>query len=337
MKKIKLLITFLILVLALSATTGFAEAQSPTPQPTKTTLGDQVIIANTFRLGNGETLDGNLGVIGSTAFLETGSIVTKGVFVLGGTISVDGDIKGDLIAIGGAINLNDTAVVEGDITIVGATLNRSPLAKVFGTITEQSPKTLNFENPGAITSSTKPAQSVLSKILQVSLESLFLAALAVITALLLPEPIKRVANAFAEQPAIAGGVGLLVVIGFPLVLLIMIVMILLIPVAILAVLALVVVLLYGWIAIGYQLGKQISNLFHSTWATAVEAGIGTLVLSVLASAANLIPCVGWIVPLVISLFAIGSVVMARFGSSRYQPIRRTSPGATPPPAANLPA
>jgi len=79
------------------------------------------------------------------------------------------------------------------------------------------------------------------------------------------------------------------------VLLIMIVTILLIPVAILAVLGLAVTLLYGWIAIGFELGKQISSLFHSTWAAAVEAGIGTFVLSLLGFAASLIPCVGWIV------------------------------------------
>jgi len=169
---------------------------------------------------------------------------------------VDGTIKGDVIAIGGVVNLDDTAVVEGDITIVGAALNRSPLATVKGQITEQSPAIFNFNAPPDISLAPKTPETTLVKVLRISLESLLLAALAVIAALLLPDPIKRVANAFVEQPAIAGGVGLLVIVGFPLVLLIMIVTILLIPVAILAVLALAVTLLYGWIAIGFELGRQ---------------------------------------------------------------------------------
>ena len=332
MKKIDFRILALVLMLLFSTITGTAAAQSPTPQPVKTTSGDQVVIANTYRLYSGETLDGNLVVIGSTAFIEKDSNITKGVFILGGTISVDGTIKGDVIAIGGVVNLEDTAVVDGDITIVGAAFNRSPLATVKGQITEQSPATFNYNAPPNISLTPKTPETTLSKVLRISLESFLLAALAVIAALLLPDPIKRIASAFVEQPAIAGGVGLLVIVGYPLVLLIMIVTILLIPVAILAVLALAVTLLYGWIAIGFELGRQISNLFHSTWAAAVEAGIGTFVLSLLAFAASLIPCVGWIVTFLVMLIAIGSVVMARFGSSKYRPIPRT---VAPP--ANTPA
>jgi hypothetical protein len=160
--------------------------------------------------------------------------------------------------------------------------------------------------------------------LTIALQAFVMAAIAVIAALLLPDPIKRVANAFSEQPAIAGGVGLLVVIGFPVVLLILIVTILLIPVALLAVFALIVIFVYGWIALGYELGKKIGELFHSSWVAAVTAGIGTLVLTLVVSVANLIPCVGWILGALVALFGIGSVIMARFGSSKYRPIPRTS-------------
>jgi len=70
MKKIDFLILALVIMLLFSTITGTAAAQSPTPQPVKTTRGDQVVIANTYRLYSGETLDGNLVVIGSTAFIE---------------------------------------------------------------------------------------------------------------------------------------------------------------------------------------------------------------------------------------------------------------------------
>ncbi len=326
MKKINFLLVSLILIAAFFGNLTVVNAQTPTPQPGNTLQGDQVVIANTFRLAEGNTLNGSLGVIGSTAFIDKGSVVTKDVFVIGGTLSVAGSISGNIIAIGGAVKLDDSAVIYGDITTIGATVNRSPLAVVKGKIIEQTPTILdfNFNNPSGTPIPPINPVSPIERMLTIALQAFVMAAIAVIAALLLPEPIKRVANAFSEQPAIAGGVGLLVVIGFPIVLLILIITILLIPVALLAVFALVVILVYGWIALGYELGKKIGELFHTTWVAAVTAGIGTLVLTLVASVANLIPCVGWILSALIGLFGIGSVIMARFGSSKYRPIPRTS-------------
>ena len=325
------------MTLVLFANTGLVRAQSPTPPPGQTTQGDQVVVANTYRLAAGDTLNGNLGLIGSTAFIENGAVITKGVFVVGGTISISGTVRGDIIAIGGAVNLDDTAVAEGDITVIGATINRSPLAKVYGQIIQQTPTILDFNFNAPAGSPLAPRTDPAALILRIVLDALLMAVVAVIAALLLPEPVKRVANVFIEQPAVAGGVGLLVVVGFPLVLLLMIVTVLLIPMAALAVLALGVVLLYGWIAIGYELGRKIGELFHSTWAPAVNAGIGTLILVLVTSAASLIPCLGAVIIVLISLFAIGSVVMARFGSARYRPIPRTTTTTAQPPIDLPPA
>jgi hypothetical protein len=337
MKKTRALIVFLALILAVAVSATRALAQTPTPQPAAPTSGDQWIIANTFRLYDGDTLNGNLGVIGGTVFIEKGSTVNKSAFVIGGTLTVDGTIRGDIIAIGGALNLNDTAVIEGNITLVGATLNRSPHAILKGQLTEQSPTVLNFNAPPTTPPISLPAETTSSKLIRLALEALFLAALAVVAALLFPDPVKRVAKALAAQPLTSAAVGILFLIGFPIVLVIMVVTILLIPVAILAVFALALIILYGWIAIGYELGSQLSTLFHSTWHTAVAAGIGTLVLSLVAFSAGIIPYVGGIIELAFVLAAIGSVIMGRFGSNRGASLPRVNVPSNPPPIDVPPA
>lgn len=331
MKNKQPLLILLILALMLFGRFGFVQAQTPTPQAGTTSSGDQVVIANTYRLPEGQTLDGNLALIGSTAIIEQGATINRGVAVIGGTVSIAGTVNGDILAIGGAVNLEDTALVAGNISVVGATINRSPLAKVNGRITEQSPANLDLRFSDQAVQPATPQNEPLAREVRAALISILMAVIAVVAALLLTKPIQRVGSAFIDQPAISAGVGLLVVIGFPVVLVLMIITILLIPLAALAVVALGVVLLYGWISIGYELGSKLAEMMHGTWSPAVEAGIGVFLLTLVAAFASLVPYVGWIIAFLLILFSIGSTVMARFGSSKAQPSAIKAGQPVPPP------
>jgi hypothetical protein len=57
---------------------------------------------------------------------------------IGGSITVNGTVKGDLAAIGGGVTLGDDATVDGDISLVGGHLNRSPNAVIKGDISSHS-------------------------------------------------------------------------------------------------------------------------------------------------------------------------------------------------------
>ncbi len=321
MKKVKFLLISLLFFAAVFAPTFYANAQTPTPQPETTTVGDQIVIANTYRLKSGEALEGNLAVIGGTATIEKSATMTGDIFLVGGTLTISGTVNGDVIAIGGAANIGDNAIINGNITTIGATINRSPLATIKGNITEQSPTILDFKfnQPGTTNLPVKPEKSLFERVLLVSLRALVMAAVAALLGLLLPEPIKRIANTLKEQPAISSGVGLLVIAGFPIVFLLMIITILLIPVAALALILLVVTFFYGWIVLGFEIGDKISELSHVTWPAAISAGIGTLLLTLIIGMANLIPCVGWILGASAGIVGLGCVVMARYGSSRVTP------------------
>jgi hypothetical protein len=109
-----------------------------------------------------------------------------------------------------------------------------------------------------------------------------------------------------------------------------------------AVLALALTLIYGWVIVGYDIGYRLSQLFKVTWPPSVSAGIGVLILSLAVGFIGLIPCVGWIVGFLVTIIALGAIVISRYGSTKFarhkfkiKPIySRHSPYNSSPPAAN---
>jgi hypothetical protein len=57
---------------------------------------------------------------------------------------VDGEVQGDVVAVGGSVTLGPTAVVEGDVTVVGGPLHRDPGAQVRGKAQEVSLGGIDF-------------------------------------------------------------------------------------------------------------------------------------------------------------------------------------------------
>jgi hypothetical protein len=126
-----------------------------------------------------------------------------------------------------------------------------------------------------------------------------------------------VGQAIVGQPFIAGTLGLLTVILTPLALLLLIVTILLIPVALVAVIALVLAAVFGWIALGLEIGQRFTAAIKQQWHPSLAGGLGTFVLALIANSLGSIPivnCIGWLVPFMVTLLAIGGVIMTRFGA-----------------------
>ena len=336
-----LVVAAILVILLISPVTVLA--QTPTPVPAKTISGDQVVIANTYRLESGDELMGNLAVIGGTATLDEGSTMTGDVILIGGTLTVNGTVNGDFIAIGGAVNIEDTADINGNISLIGATIKKSPLAEINGEITEQSPKFFDFNlsDPKAINFPFTAKTSLLTRMLQASLQALAMAALAVILGLLLPQQIKRVADTISKEPLVTGGVGLLSVVVAPILLVLLTITIILIPVTILGTLLVGLAVLFGWIAIGFEIGQRLAILFKTTWHPSISAGIGVLLLGLVTGFATLIPCIGWLIGVIVAILGLGAVVISRFGSSKYanklaQAVVPSSPLPATPPSAPEP-
>jgi hypothetical protein len=144
----------------------------------------------------------------------------------------------------------------------------------------------------------------------------------------------RIAHAVIAQPLTTGGLGLLTIIVAPIALVLLTITVILIPVTAIAIVALVVAAVFGWIAIGYEIGQRFTKAIHQTWHPAFSAGLGTFALSLASSALTGIPvlnCIGWLVPFLLGLAALGAVIMTRFGTQTVNaPVKETAVTPTDP-------
>ncbi len=78
--------------------------------------------------------------------------------------------------------------------------------------------------------------------------------------------------------------------------------------------------MYGWIGLGYEIGKRLLKSSSTELSPALVAGLGTLILTAISRLAAVVPCVGWTVGAVLALFGLGAVVLTRVGTRNYPPV-----------------
>lgn len=310
-----LLPAFLIMFVALAFPTA-VQAKS---------LPNQIVFGESYTLDSNETLDGNLIIMGGVATLEKSSVVTGDVVILGGVLDADGIILGNLVVISGTATLGDHALVEGKILAPSGFVNISEKAEVYGTITEDFLDYFNLNNLNVNSSSLNALQnnsrpfgvSLLVNLLRFFAQILVLATLSMMMILITPKPAETIAKAIIDQPWPVIGFGLLTILTLPIAALMIAFTLILAPVSLLALLAFALSILFGWLVVGYEIGKRMQVMFKTTWHPAISAGLGTLVLSLLTKGANLIPCIGWILPFFVAVVGLGAVILTIWGTKPY--------------------
>ncbi len=289
----------------------------------------RVILGDEFVLKSGEVLDGDLIVLGGDVELEEGSIVEGDVFVLGGDVTAAGRIDGDVAVLGGQISLEATAIVRGDISSLGGNLDRDPAAQVNGQVFSGQGVDVPFDFDFGFGAGEFVRPSVdmwrvrlspLISLLWFGFRTVLLAALAVLVVMFWPTPAGRAAEAVVAQPVAAGGLGVITLVVAPALLLLLTITIILSPVALIGVVLLVVAGVFGWIALGLEVGNRMKTAFNWELHPAAAAGIGTLVLTFVLGGIGQIPCIGWIAPFLGISLGLGAVLLTRFGSQPYAPM-----------------
>jgi cytoskeletal protein CcmA (bactofilin family) len=280
----------------------------------------KVILGSNFVLDSGETLDGDLLVFGGNVTLKPDSHVLGDVILFGGNVTSDGEVTGGIVVLGGNVNLNAQAVVNGNVFLLGGNLNRDEGARIEGQVmTEQAfdvPYDFQWEGPDFTWFRFSPASTAM-RALWFLFRSFMLAALAVLVVMFWPESVKRVAKVTVEQPLLTAGVGVLTAIVTPIVLLLISILIITIPIVLIIALAVVVAVIFGWLSIGYEVGKRMGEVFKWDLHPAAAAGLGTFLFSVVVGGIGFIPCFGWLAPIIMSFLAVGAVILTRFGSQTY--------------------
>jgi hypothetical protein len=321
----------------------------PSPAYAKGLFDDKVVFGGTYTLESGESLDGNLVIFGGAVTTETDSSVNGDIVLIGGVAEIGGTVNGNFVGIGGAVQLTSSAVVNGDLVTIGATLSREEGARVNGQIVNGIGVPFSFEIPdsdvripdipGIPDMPEAPAVPAVPQaprinvsfnpfleILWFFFRTFMLAMLAVLVVIFFEKPTLRVSNAAIEQPLITGGAGFLTALLTPMALIALTLTIILIPVTLLTILALIVAWLFGWIAIGLEVGCRIAKLFNVEWASAISAGVGTFLLFLVLGGFAFIDCIGWIPMFLVGLWGLGAVIMTRFGTQAYVPA--SNAGAT---------
>ena len=293
----------------------------------------KIIMGDSYTLSNGEVLDEDLVVFGGIVRLEEGSTVNGNVMLVGGTLWAAGRIQGDLTATGGMVSLQASAVITGNLSTLGSQVERNQDAVIEGETLTNQDLPFGFV-PGAwqdrfmMPSGATPFLDLGWFFLRVVLWGL----LAVLVVMFAPEATNRVSKAIVDQPIIAGGLGILTGIVFLALLVLLAVTICLIPISLLGASVLVVAGVFGWIAVGTEVGKRIGTMFNWQLHPAGAAGLGTLIVGLVAGGIGFIPCIGWIAPALVSAVGLGGVVLTRFGTRVYE----TVPVSIPAPVVEVP-
>lgn len=316
MKKVVSILAVVLVIGLILPTTAFA-AGNP---------DGRVVFGGDFVLETGQVLEGDLVVFGGNAVLQSGSTVQGSVLVFGGNTDLAGEVTGDISLLGGNLGLGSTAHVHGDISTMGGSIRRDPAAQVDGQVLSGEGLNLPYRfniGPSVMRppiSNLAMNFSPVAEFLWFIFRTLMLAALAVLVVMFWPEPSYRVARAAVSQPFAAGGLGLLTqIIAIP-TLIFLLITICLSPLSFIGGLILLAAGIFGWIALGLEVGHRIGMAFKWDMHPAAEAGVGGLLMTFVAGGVGLIPCIGWVVSFVLVCVGLGAALLTRFGSREYAPV-----------------
>jgi hypothetical protein len=214
------------------------------------------------------------------------------VVSIGGSVNIDGEVTGDVVAVVGGLTLGPHAVVRGDVTAVGGPFKRDPQAQVFGQVNDVgigpngqtvppyriNPRTI-FGSFGA------RLGSLTTTVARVLLFILF----ALIVTAVGRRPLEQIATRIAAEPLRAGLVGLLAQILFVPVLVVtilaLVISIIGIPLLILVPFAIIlvgVVMLVGFTAAAYIAGGWSLGRFGRTERSPfLTVALGVVVIAAL--------------------------------------------------------
>jgi len=328
----KILLFILIISICISVPSAAVQARILQAQ---TYEGDKFLVGQSFTLSEGDILNGNLVMIGGTLSTEAGSLINGDLFIMGGTLTLAGKVNGDVICLGGTGNLTPTAEVTENLVSTGGWLNVSPGAKVFGTTSINTPGDTSFDfsrivsNPSQAETTRNPFSELLWSIFR----TLALSAMAAIVVLIFPKPSENAAETVRSSAAVSWLIGFLTVFILPLVIVLMTITIILIPVIPIFLFVLIIGIMFGYVALGYEIGRRLEEMMKANWAPPITAGIGVFLLSLVIHGIRLIPCMGFISVSIVVLIALGVIILSRFGTRKYPLPPRTFTSSVVPPAS----
>jgi len=331
-----------------------APAETPESRGNRRSYGSRVNILGSVTVEKDEVAE-EVVAIGGSATVE--GEVGRDVTAIGGPARIDGKVGGDVTSVGGGVYLGSNAEVEGDITSVGGSVHRQPGSKVRGTINEAgSPFGRPFGRHVRFGRDWEPWPfwSGVSEVMSSIMFTVLLGLLVCLVLLVARVPLERVDRQLVAQPWPSAAVGLAAfVFSGPLLAAVTILLAITIVGCALFLLYpflflyLGLLLLLGYTAVAYRLGRLVESRFERNFGSPYMAAlVGVLLIqvwSILGHMLDVLPgpfgffsfmvgLLGFLVQAVAWIVGFGAVILARFGlAPGYWP-ERGAPVIVPPPA-----
>jgi len=284
-----------------------------------------VVIGRNAELKKGETAEAVV-VIGGSAKID--GKVLHGAVVIGGDLEVSGEIGEAAVAVMGNVRAAEGARINGEVVAVGGRAEIAEGVKVHGHTQE-----VDF---GGVTQADWLRKWFSRALLQLRPLApgvgwlwagwgiLLLVYLLIATAF--SKPVDACIDELTRRPATTFVMGLLTQLLLPLVLVILVAIVVGIVVVPFVIAALVLGFLVGKVAILEWLGFKIGRSFGGGLVKPPTALLlGALVITLL----YLVPVLGMLTFLVVSVWGLGTVVMAAFAGFRRELPRKPAPSAPP--------
>ncbi len=291
-----------------------------------------VVFGQNVELKAGETAEVVV-VIGGSAKIH--GKVRQGVVAVGGDVEVDGEVGQQVVAVMGSIRLAPGAVVHQDVVSVGGKLDVAPDAKVEGHAQEVAIAGLKLPHADWIRHwleqcvfMLRPLSPRVGWVWGVAFVYFLLFLL---IAAVFRHPVEVCRNELERRPATTFIIGLLTKLFLPLLILILIMIVIGIVVIPFVAAALFVLSLVGKVAvlewIGFKLGRAFGK--KPVEQPVVALVMGSAVLALL----YIIPVIGLLAMLLLSVWSLGCAVTATFGGFRRELPEKQAVAA----AASIPA
>lgn len=271
-------------------------------------VGDRVRIGSDIEIPKDQTVNGDSVTIFGSQKIEghvNGSIVT--IF---GNLDLYGGSDDDVVTIFGKTSLHEGAKITGDFVTVGGKLERANNTTISGDVTTVYMSNalsnmfhnfrFNFHMPNWWIYPFKLNAILLSIIVALILIYFFLPHLRRINEFVLTDPMK------------AGLTGLISVVVVVFATLLLCVTIIGIPIALILLLVIWAAFVMGSVAIYLLIGERLVEQFG--WN--VNQYVAGILGAVLIGVASILPWIGWLIKLLISLMGFGAVIKTKFGTGK---------------------
>jgi hypothetical protein len=266
--------------------------------------GREAAAAREIRVAAGETRAAAINSL--NARVDIRGRLEESVFLLGGSLRLEGEVTGDVICIASQVEIGERAVIGRDLIVIGGVLRRADSSRIGGGVYRVRTR----EDLKKIARSLLPFLPESQGLTFFKVVKIFFWLILTLLALaLFPAAVGQAAASLARAPLAHLGRGLLTLLAVLLLLLgfLLLSFVLIgIPLLIVLMAAYFLLLIFGRTAVFYLIGDRISRLLG------LGAGAVTFVVLGVAAYALLkfIPLAGALLLAVIDLFALGAATGA---------------------------